>query len=94
MSESMGTLNEIVKLMKAHEDLKFEIDGYTDSDGSDDANMKLSQSRADAVKARLADLGINKDRLIAKGFGETRPIDKNDSAEGKANNRRVEFVRI
>lgn len=91
---SMGTLNEIARLMKDHADLKFEIDGHTDSDGSDEANMKLSQSRADAVKAKLADMGIDEDRLTAKGFGETKPIDKNDSAEGKANNRRVEFVKI
>jgi outer membrane protein OmpA-like peptidoglycan-associated protein len=92
--ESMGTLNEIARLMKDHADLKFEIDGHTDSDGSDEANMKLSQSRADAVKAQLADMGVDEDRLTAKGFGETKPIDKNDSAEGKANNRRVEFVKI
>lgn len=92
--QSMGTLNEIARLMKAHNDLKFEIDGFTDSDGSDDANLKLSQSRADAVKRQLVKMGIEENRLKAKGFGETRPIDKNDSAEGKANNRRVEFVKI
>ena len=92
--ESMGALNEIVKMMKDHKDLNFEIDGYTDSDGNDDANMKLSQSRADAVKAKLVDMGINNSRLTSKGFGETKPLDKNDSAEGKANNRRVEFVKI
>jgi len=91
---SMGTLNEIARLMKGHSDLKFEIDGFTDSDGSDEVNMKLSQSRADAVKRQLVKMGIEESRLKTKGFGETRPIDKNDSAEGKANNRRVEFVKI
>jgi outer membrane protein OmpA-like peptidoglycan-associated protein len=92
--ESMGTLNEVAKLMKDHADLKFEIDGHTDSDGADDVNMKLSQVRADAVKDKLASMGINAERLTAKGFGETKPIDKNDNAEGKANNRRVEFIKI
>jgi outer membrane protein OmpA-like peptidoglycan-associated protein len=92
--ESMGALNEISKLMKEHSDLKFEIDGHTDSDGNDDANMKLSESRAAAVKDQLVKMGIDESRLTTKGFGETKPIDKNDSAEGKANNRRVEFVKI
>ncbi|HEU5054848.1 MAG TPA: OmpA family protein [Hanamia sp.] len=92
--ESMGTLNEIAKMMKNHNDLKFEIDGYTDSDGSDDANLKLSQQRADAVKAKLTEMGIDASRLSSKGFGESKPMDTNETAEGKANNRRVEFVKI
>ena len=92
--ESMGALNEIVKMMKEHNDLKFEIDGHTDSDGKADANLKLSQDRADAVKAKLTDMGIEDSRLTTKGFGATKPIDKNETAEGKANNRRVEFVKI
>jgi len=92
--ESTGTLNEIAKLLKDHSDLKLEIDGYTDSDGGEDANMKLSQNRADAVRSQLVEMGIDQSRLTAKGFGETKPIDNNDSAEGKANNRRVEFVKM
>ncbi|MGN6193334.1 MAG: OmpA family protein [Ginsengibacter sp.] len=92
--ESMGALNEIAKILKEHADLNFEIDGHTDSDGNAEANMKLSQQRADAVKAKLVEMGIADARLTTKGFGATKPIDKNDSAEGKANNRRVEFVKI
>lgn len=91
--ESMGALNEIAKLLKDHKDLNFEIDGHTDSDGNDAANMKLSLSRSEAVKAKLVDMGIDGSRLTTKGFGESKPIDKNDNAEGKANNRRVEFVK-
>lgn len=93
LPESMGTINEVYKILKEHADLKFEIDGYTDSDGSDDLNLKLSQQRADAVKTQLVNMGIDGSRLTTKGFGETKPIDKNDTPEGKANNRRVEFVK-
>lgn len=92
--ESMGTLNEIAGLMKKHNDLNFEIQGHTDSDGADVNNLKLSQQRADAVKEKLVSMGIDGSRLTTKGFGETKPIDDNSTAEGKANNRRVEFVKI
>jgi outer membrane protein OmpA-like peptidoglycan-associated protein len=91
--ESMGALNEIVAMMKEHKDLNFQIEGHTDSNGKPDANMKLSEERASAVREKLIEMGIEKSRLTAKGFGATKPIDKNETAEGKANNRRVEFVK-
>jgi outer membrane protein OmpA-like peptidoglycan-associated protein len=91
--ESMGTLNMIVNVMKSNPDLKFEVDGHTDNTGQAAHNLTLSQQRADAVKAQLVKMGISDSRLTTKGFGDTKPISDNDSPEGKANNRRVEFVR-
>jgi len=92
--ESMGTLNGIVKIMQDNPDIKFEIGGHTDSDGSDDTNLKLSQARADAVRAQLITMGIDGARLTTKGYGSTKPISDNTTLEGKANNRRVEFVKL
>lgn len=91
---SMGTLNEITSLLKNNPDLKFSIEGHTDSDGDDAANMKLSQQRAESVKKQLVSMGIDASRLSCKGFGESKPMDNNTSPEGKANNRRVEFVKM
>jgi len=93
-SQSMGTLNEIASVMKQNPALKFEIDGHTDADGDATANLKLSEQRAAAVRSQLTQMGIDGSRLTCKGFGETKPIDKNDSPEGKANNRRVEFIKM
>ena len=92
--ESMGVIGDVVKYMQAHGDLKLEIDGHTDSDGSSELNMKLSQQRADAVKASMVSAGIDASRLMTKGFGPSKPLSNNDSPEGKANNRRVEFVKM
>lgn len=91
--ESMGTINEVYKMMNENGDLKFEIGGHTDADGSADANLKLSDDRAKAVRAALIDMGINEGRLTTKGFGASQPVAKNDSPENKARNRRVEFVK-
>jgi outer membrane protein OmpA-like peptidoglycan-associated protein len=91
--ESMGELNRIISFMNEDKNVQFEIGGHTDSDGDDTYNLKLSQQRADAVKAKLVELGISAARLTTKGYGETKPISDNSSPEGKANNRRVEFVK-
>jgi outer membrane protein OmpA-like peptidoglycan-associated protein len=92
--ESMGTLNMIVQLMKDNPDVKFEVGGHTDSDGDNASNMKLSQARADAVRNQLISMGIDAARLTTKGYGETKPISPNTTDDGKANNRRVEFVKM
>lgn len=92
--ESMGVINKIYDLLSQHSEVKFSIEGHTDSDGETNFNQKLSEDRAQAVLEKLVSMGIQKERLISKGFGETKPIDNNSSAEGKANNRRVEFVKM
>jgi OOP family OmpA-OmpF porin len=91
--ESMGTLNMIVGILKDNPDLKFEIDGHTDNTGDAAHNITLSQQRADAVKTQLLSMGVNATRLSTKGFGDTKPISDNTTPEGRANNRRVEFVK-
>lgn len=93
-AKSMGTINEIVKLMKEHPDLKFSIEGHTDSDGDESFNQKLSEERAASVKNLLVELGVDSSRLETKGWGESKPINNNSTPEEKANNRRVEFIRI
>lgn len=92
--ESMGVINKMVKLMKKHEDLKFSIEGHTDSDGDDSFNQKLSEDRAASIMNMMIQLGIDASRLETKGYGESNPVSDNSTPEGKANNRRVEFVKI
>ena len=92
--ESMGIINEIVDLMKENSDLNFSIEGHTDSDGDEAFNMKLSEDRALAVKAKMVTMGIDENRMKTKGCGESQPLSDNSTPEGKANNRRVEFVKF
>ena len=91
--ESMEFLKQLAIWLKKNTMVKLEIDGHTDSEGDVAANMKLSQDRADEVKKQLVLLGIDSNRLTTKGYGATKPIKSNDTEEGKAENRRVEFIK-
>ena len=91
---SFPYLDELVTVIQDPEALTWslEIQGHTDNKGGDDYNQKLSEDRANAVKKYLVDKGIKAERIIAKGFGLTKPIATNDTPEGRAKNRRVEFT--
>jgi len=91
--ESMGVINEIYKMLSEHPEINVSIEGHTDSDGDFDNNMQLSLNRAAMVRLRLNEMGIEAHRFSIQGFGESKPIDTNDTPEGKASNRRVEFVK-
>ncbi len=93
-SQSRDILEKAYQTMLAYPDIVVEIRGFTDNTGSYTYNLTLSQKRAEAVRRYLIELGINPGRLIAKGFGEENPIASNRSAAGRAQNRRIEFVRI
>jgi len=92
--ESMGVINEIAELMNQHPDINFSVEGHTDSDGDDVSNQTLSENRAQTVVETLIETGITQSRLSSKGWGESKPVDTNNTPEGKANNRRVEFIKI
>jgi len=92
--ESMGVINEIYELMEEHPDVKFSVEGHTDNVGDEDYNQKLSEQRAEAVVNKLIEMGLSKDRFVSKGHGESQPVASNDTAEGKASNRRVEFIKL
>ena len=93
-AESMGPINEIFNLMQKNPEINFSVEGHTDSDGDDVNNQTLSVARGKTVMDKLITMGIASNRLKSTGFGESKPIDNNSSAEGKANNRRVEFVKF
>lgn len=91
--ESFGLMDEIATVMLDHPELKFiRVEGHTDSDGNDGYNLKLSQARAESVVNYLVAAGLDRSRLDPVGFGETRPIEANDSDAHKQVNRRVEFL--
>jgi len=91
--ESFATLDKIVDLAKEKPDWKFGIEGHTDSVADDVYNQKLSERRANAVKAYLVKAGVAENRLDAAGMGETKPVADNSTGIGRAQNRRVELVR-
>lgn len=93
--ESEPTLREIADILRRHPDWKLSVAGHTDSIGSDAANLDLSKRRAASVKnALVTRFSANASRLVTDGFGKSRPVDTNDTEEGRARNRRVELVRL
>lgn len=89
--ESLPILDAAVETLRRYPDITLRVAGHTDSRGDDAFNLNLSQKRATAVMKYLIGRGIAADMLTARGFGETRPIADNNSAEGQARNRRVEL---
>jgi OmpA-OmpF porin, OOP family len=92
--ESQPIINEVVKLLKENPGLKLTIEGHTDNIGSPDYNQRLSEARARAVVAAVTLLGVVPARLSAVGYGQEKPIADNDSDDGRAQNRRVELVKV
>jgi len=93
--ESTPTLKEIGEMLRQHGDLRLRIEGHTDSVGSAEMNQALSERRAASVRRFLEQqFGVDAGRLEAAGLGQSRPVDSNDTPEGRQNNRRVELVRL
>ena len=89
---SFDLLNEIAKVMSENKHItKVQVEGHTDSDGGAKYNRKLSDKRSKSVVAYLVKAGVDEGRMVAKGFGLEKPIETNDTREGKEANRRVEF---
>jgi len=82
----------IASILHSHPDLKIEVEGHTDSVGTDQYNQRLSERRAESVRAGLVQDGVNRDVVGTAGFGESRPVATNGTAEGRQQNRRVEIV--
>ena len=89
---SKTELDKLVNaLLNDHPQIKVSIEGHTDDTGSDDFNQKLSEKRAEAVKAYLVAQKVDADRISTVGYGKSHPAEDNGTADGKARNRRVEF---
>lgn len=91
-STAKNNLGKLAEVLKNNPDTNINIYGHTDSKGADAYNLTLSEKRANAVVSYLNSLGIPKSRINAKGLGETEPIASNETEEGRAKNRRVEFA--
>jgi OOP family OmpA-OmpF porin len=92
--DSYTILDIVAASLIANPDIKIEIAGHTDNTGSLATNLRLSQARADAVRAYLASKGVAPDRMVAKGYGPSEPIAPNTTPAGRAQNRRVELRQI
>jgi outer membrane protein OmpA-like peptidoglycan-associated protein len=93
LSASDSLLDEVAQVLKENPHvLELEIEGHTSSDGKAEHNQKLSQERAEAVKAALEKRGVAAERLSAKGYGSSRPVADDATEEGREKNRRVDFT--
>lgn len=93
-SESLQVIERVAYMLEKYPDVNLKIEGHTDSDGAENYNLELSQKRAESVKSTLVSLGVSSSRLSTMGHGENKPVANNSTSEGKAMNRRVEFVHI
>ncbi len=91
LQQSYFELMRLMSLLNTYPEMRIEIGGHTDAKGSESYNLRLSENRAKAVAEYLISKGISEKRLQFKGYGKTHPIDTNETEEGRANNRRVEF---
>lgn len=92
--ESMGIILQISQVLQQENGMNLKIVGHTDADGADDTNLKLSKARAESVKKALVSIySIDSSRLSTEGKGESEPVSDNSTADGKAQNRRVEFIK-
>jgi outer membrane protein OmpA-like peptidoglycan-associated protein len=89
---SFGLLDEIGQVLRGRPTMTVRIEGHTDSRGTRPHNLKLSQARADSVRTHLVGLGIESNRMEARGYGPDQPIENNKTAAGRERNRRVEFI--
>jgi outer membrane protein OmpA-like peptidoglycan-associated protein len=94
IGDSKQILDRVAASLIEHPDVRIEVAGHCDSQGAEEYNLKLSDLRANAVRNYLIEKGVAADRLVARGYGETQPIADNDTAEGRAENRRVELTRL
>lgn len=89
--KSFPELDEVVAMLKENSKMEIQLEGHTDNRGNAEANVKLSQSRVDAVKKYMVSKGISKNRVMTKAFGGSKPIATEDTEEARAKNRRVEM---
>jgi len=87
-----SSLEEVVDLLQTEPDKQIRVEGHTDSRGDAEANLKLSEQRAQSVLDALVSMGVDKERITAMGMGEDFPIDSNETEEGRARNRRVDVI--
>ncbi len=91
LAKSFKSLKDVVQVMQDNPTYKIDVDGHTDNTGGDELNQKLSESRANSVKQYLVENGVDESRIVATGYGESKPIEDNNTAAGRAKNRRVEM---